>query len=132
VWQHCVILDDVRIGADCNICFGCFIERGVQLGDRVTLKNGVYLWEGLRLEDDVFVGPNATFANDRFPRSRQQPQKWLETVLEAGCSIGAGAVILPGLRIGRGAMVGAGAVVTRDVAAGAVVVGNPARVLRHV
>jgi acetyltransferase-like isoleucine patch superfamily enzyme len=130
VWQHCVILDDVSIGADCNICYSCFIERGVHVGDRVTLKNGIYLWEGLRVEDDVFIGPNATFSNDRFPRSRVRPERWAETVLESGCSIGAGAVILPGVRIGRGALVGAGAVVTRDVAAGKVVVGNPARVLR--
>jgi UDP-2-acetamido-3-amino-2,3-dideoxy-glucuronate N-acetyltransferase len=130
IWQHCIILDEVSIGADCNICFSCFIERGVRIGDRVTVKNGVYLWEGLRIEDDVFIGPNATFSNDRFPRSRVRPESWLETVLEAGCSIGAGAVILPGVRIGRGAMVGAGAVVTADVPAKKVVVGNPARVLR--
>jgi acetyltransferase-like isoleucine patch superfamily enzyme len=129
IWQQCVVLDEVSIGADCNICYGCFIEPRVRIGDRVTLKNGVYLWEGLVVEDDVFIGPNATFANDRYPRSRQRPDKWLVTTLSAGCSIGAGAVILPGLRIGRNAMVGAGAVVTRDVPDGKLVVGNPARVV---
>jgi acetyltransferase-like isoleucine patch superfamily enzyme len=132
IWQHCVVLDDVVIGADCNICAGCFLERGVQVGDRVTIKNGVYLWEGLVIHDDVFIGPNATFANDPFPRSKVRPEHWSETVLESGCSIGAGAVILPGLRIGAGAMVGAGAVVTKDVPSRKVVIGNPARVLRDV
>lgn len=130
IWQNCVILDEVVIGADCNICFSCFVERGVKIGDRVTIKNGVYLWEGLEIQDDVFIGPNATFSNDRFPRSRQRPDEWLRTTLEVGCSIGAGAVILPGITIGRNAMVGAGAVVTRDVSAAKVVVGNPARVVR--
>ena len=130
IWQHCVVLDDVEVGVDCNVCFACFIERGVRIGDRVTIKNGVYLWEGLEVHDDVFIGPNATFANDRYPRSRARPAAWLKTVLEAGCSIGAGAVILPGVTIGHHAMVGAGAVVTRDVPAAKVVVGNPARVVR--
>ncbi len=132
IWQNCVVLDDVAIGADCNICFSCFIERGVRIGNRVTVKNGVYLWEGLTIEDDVFIGPNATFCNDRQPQSRIPPAQWLETVLERGCSIGAGAVILPGIRIGSGALVGAGAVVTRDVPINKLVVGNPARVLRDV
>jgi UDP-2-acetamido-3-amino-2,3-dideoxy-glucuronate N-acetyltransferase len=130
IWQHCVILDDVVIGIDCNICFSCFIERGVRIGDRVTVKNGVYLWEGLEVHDDVFIGPNVTFSNDLYPRSRARPKEWLRTVLEPGCSIGGGAVILPGIRIGRNAMVGAGAVVTRDVPASKVVVGNPARIVR--
>ena len=132
VWQHCVILDDVVIGAECNICFSCFIERGVRVGNRVTVKNGVYLWEGITVEDDVFIGPNATFTNDRYPRSRVRPAQWLETTLERGCSIGAAAVILPGIRIGYGAMVGAGTVVTGDVPPNKLVVGNPGRVLRDV
>ncbi len=130
IWQHCVVLDEVVIGEDCNICFSCFIERAVRIGSRVTIKNGVYLWEGLEVEDDVFIGPNATFANDPYPRSQVRPDSWARTTLEAGCSIGAGAVILPGIRVGRRAMVGAGAVVTRDVAPGKLVVGNPAKVLR--
>jgi acetyltransferase-like isoleucine patch superfamily enzyme len=127
VWQFVVILAGARIGADCNICSHCLIENDVVVGDRVTVKSGVQLWDGVRLEDDVFVGPNVSFTNDRHPRSRNRDAELLPTIVEAGASIGAGAVILPGLRIGRGAMVAAGAVVTRDVAPGATVIGNPAR-----
>ena len=96
----------------------------------MTVKCGVYLWDGLRVADDVFIGPNVTFTNDRFPRSRQRPAQFLQTWIEAGASIGAGTVVLPGLRIGAGAMVGAGSLVTRDVAPHTLVVGQPARVVR--
>ena len=126
VWQFVVILLGARIGADCNICSHCFIENDVIIGDRVTIKNGVQLWDGLRIEDDVFIGPNATFTNDRHPRSKVYPEKFMRTVVRKGASIGAGAVILPGLEIGENATVGAGAVVTKAVSAGATVVGNPA------
>lgn len=128
VWAFAHVLGKARIGADCNICDHTFIENDVVVGDRVTIKCGVQLWDGIRLEDDVFVGPNATFTNDRFPRSKQYPGQWPVTVVEKGASIGANATILPGIRIGRSAMVGAGAVVTRDVPANAIVVGNPARI----
>ena len=101
------------------------------IGDRVTIKNGVQLWDGLRIADEVFVGPNATFANDRYPRSRNRDAKLLHTVVEKGASIGAGAVICPGVTIGAGSMVGAGAVVTRDVSAGTLAVGNPAKVVKQ-
>lgn len=131
VWQFVVILAQARIGRDCNINAHCFIENDVVLGDRVTVKCGVYLWDGLRIADDVFIGPNATFTNDRLPRSKQYPDSFPQTVIERGASIGAAAVILPGLTIGAGAMVGAGAVVTRDVPARALVVGNPARIVRY-
>jgi len=114
------------VGEDCNICDHVFIENDVILGDRVTVKCGVQLWDGLRVGDDVFIGPNATFANDKFPRSKQHPLEFATTTIASGASIGAGAVILPGVRIGRRAMVGAGAVVTKDVPANAIVVGNPA------
>lgn len=126
-----VILAQARIGRDCNINAHCFIENDVVLGDRVTVKCGVYLWDGLRVADDVFIGPNATFTNDRLPRSKQYPDSFPQTVIERGASIGAAAVILPGLTIGAGAMVGAGAVVTRDVPARALVVGSPARIVRY-
>lgn len=129
VWQFVVVLADARIGRDGNICSHCFIENDVRLGDRVTVKSGVQLWDGLTVEDDVFIGPNATFSNDRHPRSGHRDFVREDTVIERGASIGAGAVILPGVRIGTGAMVGAGAVVTRDVPAGVTVVGNPARPL---
>lgn len=131
VWQFVVILAQARIGRGCNINAHCFIENDVVLGDRVTVKCGVYLWDGLRVADDVFIGPNATFTNDRLPRSKQYPESFPITVIESGASIGAAAVILPGLTIGAGAMIGAGAVVTHDVPARALVVGNPARIVRY-
>lgn len=130
VWQFVVILRGATIGADCNICAQTLIEGDVQVGDRVTVKSGVQLWDGLRVEDDVFIGPNVTFTNDPFPRSRVRPGAFSQTRVCAGASLGAGAVILPGVTIGSRALVGAGAVVTRDVAPGSVVLGNPARHIR--
>lgn len=128
VWAFAHVLPGARIGADCNICDHVFIENDVIVGDRVTVKCGVQLWDGLRIEDDVFIGPNATFTNDPFPRSRQYPQAFAQTTLGRGASIGANATILPGLSIGQHAMVGAGAVVTRPVPPHAIVRGNPARI----
>jgi acetyltransferase-like isoleucine patch superfamily enzyme len=96
----------------------------------VTVKCGVQLWDGVTLEDDVFVGPNVTFTNDLQPRSRNAAAKLLPTLVKKGASIGANATILPGLTIGAGAMVGAGAVVTKDVPPGVTVAGNPAKVIR--
>lgn len=128
IWAFAHVLPGARIGVDCNICDHVLVENDVVVGDRVTVKSGVQLWDGVRLGDDVFVGPNVTFANDRFPRSKQYPEEFLQTVVADGASLGAGAVILPGVRVGRNAMVGAGAVVTKDVPANAVVVGNPARI----
>lgn len=131
VWQFVVILSNARIGAECNICSHVLIENDVIIGDRVTVKSGVQLWDGLRIEDDVFIGPNVTFTNDPFPRSKQYPVTFPIATVKAGASIGGGATILPGMTIGRGAMVGAGAVVTKSVPDHAVVVGNPARVVRY-
>ena len=127
IWQFCVVLPSARIGAECNVCAHCFIENDVVIGDRVTIKNGVQLWDGLSIGNDVFIGPNATFTNDLRPRSRNSDFEPLRTRICARVSIGGGAVILPGLTVGEGAIVGAGAVVTRDVAPGKVVIGNPAR-----
>lgn len=127
IWQFVVILAGARIGEDCNICSHVLIEGDVVIGDRVTVKSGVQLWNGLTVGNDVFIGPNATFTNDTFPRSRVYPENFSRTVIEDGASIGAGAVILPGRTIGAKAMVGAGAVVVSHVAPGSIVVGNPAR-----
>lgn len=132
IWAFAHILPGAVIGRDCNICDGVFVEGDVRVGDRVTVKCGVQLWDGVRLADDVFIGPNATFTNDRFPRSRSYPQSFPETVVEARASIGANATLLPGVRIGSGAMVGAGAVITRSVPPNAIVVGNPARIVGYV
>lgn len=131
IWQFVVIFPNAHIGADCNICSHVLIENDVTIGDRVTVKSGVQLWDGLRIEDDVFIGPNVTFTNDPFPRSKQYPPAFPVTTVKAGASIGGGATILPGITIGRSAMVGAGAVVTKSVPDYAVVVGNPARVVRY-
>ncbi len=131
VWAFAHVLSGARIGSDCNICDHTFIENDVVVGDRVTVKCGVQLWDGVRIEDDVFIGPNVTFTNDPSPRSRQRLDEYPETLLKNGCSIGANATILPGISIGQQAMVGAGAVVTRSVPPRAVVVGNPARIVRY-
>ena len=131
IWAFAHVLPKAKIGADCNICDNVFVENDVCVGDRVTVKCGVQLWDGVDLEDDVFVGPNATFTNDRFPRSRQYLEAPLRTVVKQGASIGANATILPGITIGQRAMVGAGAVVIHNVPPNAIVVGNPAYIVGY-
>lgn len=132
IWQFTVILEGAKIGRDCNICAQTLIEGDVVVGDRVTIKSGVQLWNGTRVEDDVFIGPNVTLTNDLYPRSKQYPCEFSGIKICRKASIGANATILPGITIGGGAMVGAGAVVTRNVPPKAVVVGNPARIIRYV
>lgn len=128
IWAFSHVLPGAKIGSDCNICDHTFIENDVIIGDRVTIKCGVQLWDALRVENDVFIGPNVTFTNDKYARSKQYPEKYQETYMEEGCSIGANATILPGIRIGAKAIVGAGSVVTHDVPPYAIVTGNPARI----
>lgn len=130
IWQFCVVFAGAKIGANCNICAQVLIENDVVIGDNITIKSGVQLWDGIRIEDNVFIGPNATFTNDVFPRSKE-PYQVLRTIIKAGATIGANATILPGVTIGEKAMVGAGSVVTKDVPAGAVVIGNPAKIVRR-
>ncbi|RUO78407.1 acyltransferase [Pseudidiomarina taiwanensis] len=132
VWQFVVILKGAVIGRNCNICAQTLIEGDVQIGDRVTVKSGVQLWDGTLIEDDVFIGPNVSFTNDRYPRSKQYPEMFSGVRVCKKASIGANATILPGITIGSEAMVGAGAVVTRDVPPKAVVIGNPARIVRYI
>ncbi len=132
IWAFAYILKGARIGADCNVCSHVFIESDVVLGDRVTIKSGVQLWDGTVIEDGVFIGPNVTFANDKFPRSKRYLDRHPRTLICRDASIGANATILPGVTIGRSAMVGAGAVVTGDVPANAVVTGNPARITGYI
>lgn len=129
VWAFAHVLNGAVVGSHCNIGECAFVENGAVLGDHVTVKNGVQVWSGVELEDWVFVGPNATFTNDRIPRVRfpLDPDEFEKTKVEQGASIGANATIVCGVTIGRNAMVGAGAVVTRDVAPNALVLGNPAR-----
>lgn len=117
IWQYCVVLDKAVIGRNCNICAHVLIENDVIIGDNVTVKSGVQLWDGIRIEDNVFIGPNATFANDLYPRSKQYPEKFMQTVIKKGASIGANATIIPGVTIGENAMIAAGSIVTKDVPA---------------
>ena len=132
IWAFVHILPGATIGDNCNICDHTFIENDVIIGNRVTVKCGVQVWDGIRLEDDVFVGPNAAFTNDKLPRSGVHNHKLPVTTVKAGASIGANATILPGITIGSRAMVGAGAVVTRDVPPWAIVTGNPARITGYI
>ena len=132
VWQFCVVLAGAIIGRNCNINAHVLIENDVIIGDNVTVKSGVQLWDGTRIENDVFIGPNATFTNDLMPRSKKYPEKFLEITLKQGCSIGANATLLPEVTVGINAMVGAGAVVINDVPDNAVVVGNPAKIIRYI
>lgn len=127
VWAFVHILPGAIIGKDCNICDHCFIESKVRIGNDVTLKCGVYLWDGITLEDSVFVGPNVVFTNDVRPRSKNTAYTMLPTIVQQGASLGANSTILAGITIGRYAMTGIGSVVTRDVPAYALVYGNPAR-----
>lgn len=127
IWQFAVILRGAKIGKNCNICAQTFIENDVILGDDVTVKCGVQLWDGLRVGNNVFIGPNVTFCNDKHPKSGNCNFECLQTVIEDNVSIGANATILPGVRLGEGCVIGAGAVVTKDVRPGATVVGTPAK-----
>jgi UDP-2-acetamido-3-amino-2,3-dideoxy-glucuronate N-acetyltransferase len=131
IWQFAIILKNAKIGKNCNINSHTFIENDVIISDNVTVKCGVYLWNGLRIEDNVFIGPNATFTNDKYPKSKTKPEQFEKTLLKKGCSIGANATILPGITIGENATVGAGSVVTKNVPNGVIVIGNPAKIKKE-
>lgn len=130
IWQYCVVLPRAKIGQNCNICSHCFIENDVVIGDNVTIKCGVRLWDGITIEDNVFIGSNVTFTNDRYPRSKNENWQLVKTVVRHGASIGAGTVVLCGIEIGENALIGAGSVVTGNVPAGELWMGNPARFVR--
>jgi UDP-2-acetamido-3-amino-2,3-dideoxy-glucuronate N-acetyltransferase len=126
IWQWSLVLPGATIGKNCNLCAHTLVEGDVIVGDNVTIKSGVFLWDGLRVGNNVFIGPNATFTNDKYPVSKQKPIAFKQTTLDDGCSIGANATILCGIRIGKNSLVGAGSVVTRDVPPNSKVYGNPA------
>ena len=131
IWQYCVVLSNAIIGAGCNICSHCFIENDVLIGNNVTIKNGVQIWNGTVIEDDVFIGPNVTFTNDLKPRSKIY-HKFEGPIIKKGASIGANSTILPGITIGEFAMIGAGSVVTKDVMPYSIVFGNPAKLFKKI
>lgn len=127
IWQFCVVLANAQIGKNCNICAQVFIENDVFVGDDVTIKSGVQLWDGVRVKNKVFIGPNVTFTNDLVPRSKSPDWKLMETTIEEGASIGANTTIIGGIRIGRYALIGAGSVVTKDIPPYTLWYGNPAK-----
>ena len=132
IWQFSVIFPECIIGENCNICANVIIENKVSIGNNVTIKSGVQLWDGVIVEDDVFIGPNVTFTNDMYPKSGNKEYKMLTTKICKGVSIGANSTILPGITIGENAMIGAGTVVTKDIPAGTLWVGNPAKFIRMI
>ncbi len=132
VWQFCVVLPGAKIGSHCNINAQCFIENDVIIGDFVTVKCGVQLWDGLRVEDRVFIGPNVTFTNDKYPRSRTRPEQLLTTRIGRNASIGANSTVLGGVCIGENAMIGAHSLVTCDVPANELWMGQPARFVKTI
>jgi UDP-2-acetamido-3-amino-2,3-dideoxy-glucuronate N-acetyltransferase len=132
IWQFVVILPHAVIGENCNICAHTFIENDVIIGDEVTIKNGVYLWDGIRVEDRVFIGPNVTFTNDKYPRSKSYPNQFQNTLIKKGASIGAGSIILGGVEIGQNAMIGAGSLVTQNIPSNELWYGSPAKFVRKI
>jgi len=132
VWQFCVILKNAQIGKNCNINCHVFIENEVVIGDNVTVKPCVQVWDGITLEDSVFIGPNVTFTNDLFPRSKNTQYDMKKTLVKKGASIGANATILGGVTIGENALIGAGSVVTKNIPANEIWVGNPAKFLKNI
>lgn len=131
IWAFAHVMPGATIGRHCNIGEGSFVEGRAILGDYVTVKNGVCIWDLVTCEDYVFLGPNAVLTNDPLPRShpefKGQSHKWQATLLREGATVGANATIVCGHTLGSWCYVGAGAVVTRDVPAHALVVGNPAQ-----
>ena len=103
------------IGDNCNICSHCFLENNVKIGNNVTIKCGVQIWDGIIVEDDVFIGPNVTFCNDKYPVSKNKDFNLQGIVVRKGASIGANATILPGVEIGEYSIIGAGAIITKNV-----------------
>ncbi len=137
IWAFAHVMSGAQVGDNCNVGDHAFIETGASVGNNVTIKNHVCIWEGVTIEDEVFLGPHVVFTNDQYPRSPrmgaaltryERRENWLrKTVVERGCSIGANATILPGIRLGAYSMVAAGSIVTRDVKPHALVMGIPAR-----
>jgi UDP-2-acetamido-3-amino-2,3-dideoxy-glucuronate N-acetyltransferase len=140
VWHHAQIRENARVGSHCIIGKDVYIDRDVVIGDRVKIQNGAYVYHGATLEDGVFIGPGVCLTNDKYPRAvtpggdLKGDEDWevFPITVKCGASVGARAVVLPGVVIGRCAMIGAGAVVTRDVPDHGLAQGNPARLVGFV
>ena len=132
IWQYCVVLPGAQIGENVNICSHCFIENDVKIGNNVTIKCGVQIWDGIELEDNVMIGSNVTFTNDMYPRAKNKDWKLLHTRVCKGATIGAGSTLLPGITIGERAFIAAGSVVAKDVPAGELWMGSPAKFYKKV
>jgi len=136
IGEGTIIYDQVNlykceIGRNCKIDAFVYIEGGVKIGNNVKIRAFTFIPEGVEIEDDVFIGPGVIFTNDKYPRVRGQ-WRLLKTKVKRGASIGAGAIILPGITIGEYAIVAAGSVVTKDVPPYAIVAGNPAQIIGYV
>jgi len=127
IWQFAVVLKGAVIGKDCNINCHTFVENDVVLGDFVTVKSGVFIWDGIKIGNHVFIGPSVTFVNNRTPRSQVYPDKHVGVTVEDNVSIGANSTIMGDITIGKGAMIGAGSVLTKSVLPFTLWYGNPAR-----
>lgn len=127
IWNLAQVRENCVIGENCIISKNVYIDTQVKIGSRVKIQNNVNVYHGVVVEDDVFLGPSMTFTNDMFPRAFNNDWKITNTLVKHGASIGANATIVCGNTIGEYAMVGSGSVVTKDVPAHALVVGNPAK-----
>jgi acetyltransferase-like isoleucine patch superfamily enzyme len=139
IWHQAQVREQVVIGSECILGKGVYVDLGVRIGDRCKLENGAFVFHGYELEDGVFIGPGAMLLNDKNPRAIN-PDGTLKTesdwtassgIVRRGAAVGGGAVLLPGVEVGSFALVGSGAVVTRDVPAHGIVVGNPARLVGY-
>lgn len=130
IWHFCHIFGSSVIGAHCSIGQNCMIAQNVHIGNNVRIQNNVSIVEGVRICDDVFIAPSVVFTNIKNPRAFiSRKHQYMPTLLEKGCSVGANATIICGNTIGAYALIGAGAVVSHNVPAHALVVGNPARIV---
>ena len=129
IWMNAQVRENVKIGKNCVIAKDVYIDLNVKIGDGCKLQNGVYIYSGVEIDQDVFIGPNATFTNDIFPRAFINNWEVIKTKIRKGASIGANATIVCGITLGEYCMVGAGSVVTKDVPPFSLVVGNPAKLI---
>lgn len=132
IWINSQIREGVVIGSHCTISKDTYIDKNVQIGNRCKIQNTVSVYQGVTIEDDVFVGPNVSFTNDRVPRAFNTDWRITPTIVKRGASLGANSTIICGVTIGEYAMVAAGSVVTKDVEPYTLVRGNPARYAYHI